>query len=95
MWPIEVFPHSQTHDLAKDLAISQDLRKVAKVARIWGSEGSESGQNPGFLRGQKVLKKCAESCQNRVILVVSDPLKTGLFLAREKSDISEVSQPRS
>ena len=83
VWPIEVFPHSQTHDLAKDLAISQDLRKVAKVPES------------GVLRGQNLLKKCAESCQNRVILVVSDPLKTGRLLAREKSDILEGSQPRS
>ena len=56
VWPIEVFPHSQTHDLAKDLAISQDLRKVAKVPKIWGSEGSNSGVS----RGQNLVRILSE-----------------------------------
>ena len=46
VWPIEVFPHSQTHDLAKDLAISQDLGK-------WPKSGVLGGQNPA--------RKCLKS----------------------------------
>ena len=84
VWPIEVFPHSQTHDLAKDLAISQDLSKVTRMTRIWGSERSKSGvlrgQNLGFLRSQKV----PESCRNHVIFGYKVVYKTGLFLGGQK-----------
>ena len=57
MWPIEVFPHSQTHDLAKDLAMSQDLRK-------WPKSGVLRGQNLGFLRSKSGVSGVPESCLN-------------------------------
>jgi len=56
VWPIEVFPHSQTHDLAKDLAMSQDLRK-------WPKSGVLRGQNLGFWGSKSGVSGVPESGQ--------------------------------
>lgn len=61
VWPIEVFPHSQTHDLAKDLAISQDLRKWPESGVLRGPNLGFEGSKSGVLRPQILGKKVPES----------------------------------
>ena len=63
MWPIEVFPHSQTQDLAKDLAMSQDLRKWPKSGVLRGPNLGLLGSKSGVLRPQNLGKKVPESAR--------------------------------
>ena len=77
VWPIEVFPHSQTHGFVKNLARIQDFRGSG---RIWPDPAKvpDSGQNRHFW-GQNLGSR-------EVIFKGSGGLKSALFLEnfREK-----------